>query len=72
MRADKLLDKMLEAKENYDSELIADLEEPDYVPDSWLDDDGVRHITVWETGLDTYMRLVKVNGKWQLRDTGVF
>ena len=39
---------------------------PDYIPNSWLDDGGIRHAVIFEPGLPEYMRLEKVNGRWEL------
>ena len=36
------------------------------VPDSWVDDKGIRHAVIWETGKTEYMRLEKKNNKWEL------
>ena len=42
------------------------------VPDSYLDDSGVRHATVWELGLPERMRLIKTKEGWQLIDRPIF
>lgn len=29
----------------------------DYIPSSWIDDNGVRHITVWDEDIETRYKL---------------
>jgi hypothetical protein len=42
------------------------------VPNSWIDENGVRKATIWETGLPERCRLVKKKGKWTLVEIGIF
>lgn len=44
----------------------------DYIPDSWLDDNGVRHAVIWGEGLPEYMRLEKIDGQWVLNEEAPF
>lgn len=37
-----------------------------YIPDSWLDEDGVRHAYIADQTLPDRVRLEKVNGKYKL------
>jgi hypothetical protein len=39
----------------------------DGIPTSWVDDNGIRHAVIQEPTLPEYMRLVKVNGEWELK-----
>ena len=47
-------------------------DELEYIPDSWVDEEGVRHAVIWEPGLPEYMRLEKVNGEWELIEMAPF
>lgn len=55
--------------ETMDTETL-ELDAP--IPNSWVDEAGIRHAVVWEAGLDEYMRLEKVDGQWILTDNPPF
>ena len=42
------------------------------IPNSWVDDNGVRHAVIKEAGMPDRCRLRKINGEWKLIDIGVF
>lgn len=52
---------------------LDELVEVENVPNSWLDEQGVRHAVILDYGLpEEYMRLQKVNGEWQLNEKAPF
>ena len=36
------------------------------IPNSWVDEQGIRHAVIWEAGLPERMRIKKENDKWVL------
>ena len=39
------------------------------IPDSWVDDTGIRHAVIWDVGGDTnYMRIELRDGSWEIID----
>lgn len=76
MKAQLILNKALKSKEALDREIressIDNRVDPQYIPDSWVDDNGIRHAVVWTDSMPDYMRLKKINGKWVLNEQAPF
>lgn len=68
--AESVLDDALQVKSQMDEDLL-ELMEPS-TPNSWVDDSGVRHAVVWNSTIDTNMRIQKQGKDWIIIDTGVF
>lgn len=41
-------------------------------PNSYLDEQGIRHAVVWDESYPVYARLEKINGYWQLVEKAPF
>lgn len=65
-----------QVKQDIDDHLYQEIEEQakwhlgDYIPNSWLDDSGIRHAVVWNEGEEIRYKLI--DGRVLLEDRIVF
>lgn len=67
------MDKVLEHQTDWDDTIEPEANTPDgLIPNSWVDESGVRHATIWEAGLPSRMRVIKSGNGYVCKDIGVF
>jgi len=42
------------------------------IPDSWVDEKGIRHCVIWDLSYPDHCRVIKVNDKWELVENAPF
>ena len=65
----KVVEDTISAIQETQDIIGADMEQ---IPDSWVDEKGIRHCVIWDQSYPDYCRVIKVNDKWELIENAPF